>query len=53
VRAFLESHLPSDSGLFGEFHALLVAVGKAHCRATPRCERCPLRYDLAGKPPAR
>jgi endonuclease III related protein len=53
ARAFLESHLPSDPGIFNEFHALLVAVGKAHCRATPRCERCPLRYDLAGKPPAR
>ena len=53
ARAFLEAHLPSDPALFNEFHALLVAVGKAHCRATPRCERCPLRYDLAGKPPAR
>ncbi len=46
ARAFLEAHLPSDPALFGEYHALLVAVGKAHCRATPDCERCPLRFDL-------
>jgi endonuclease III related protein len=52
ARAFLESHLPSDPALFNEFHALLVAVGKAHCRTTPRCERCPLRYDLHGRPAA-
>ena len=53
ARAFLESHLPSDPALLNEFHALLVAVGKTHCRAIPRCERCPLRYDLGGKRPAR
>jgi endonuclease-3 related protein len=52
ARAFLESHLPSDPALFNEFHALLVAVGKTHCRSRPRCERCPLRYDLAGRRPA-
>lgn len=39
---FLES-LPLDVPLFNEFHALLVAVGKEHCRTTARCEGCPLR----------
>jgi endonuclease III related protein len=29
ARAFIEAHLPSDPALFNEFHALLVAVGKA------------------------
>lgn len=53
ARAFLEAHLPSDPALFNEFHALLVAVGKSHCRAVPRCDRCPLRRDLAGGAPAR
>lgn len=52
ARAFVEAHLPSDPALFNEFHALLVAVGKSHCRATPRCEGCPLRFDLRGRPPA-
>jgi endonuclease-3 related protein len=31
---------------FNEFHALTVAVGKAHCGRTARCEGCPLAYDL-------
>lgn len=53
ARAFVEAHLPSDPALFNELHALLVAVGKAHCRTTPRCEGCPLRDDLGGRPPAR
>jgi endonuclease III related protein len=52
ARAFLEAHLPSDPALFNEFHALLVAVGKRHCRAVPRCVPCPLRADLDDRPPA-
>jgi endonuclease-3 related protein len=32
--------------LFNEFHALTVAVGKAHCRRTPDCRPCPLAGDL-------
>ena len=53
ARVFLEAHLPSDPALFNEYHALLVAVGKSHCRAVPRCEGCPLRFDLRGRAPAR
>ncbi len=52
ARAFLEAHLPSDPALFNEYHALLVAIGKTHCRTVPRCERCPLRFDLRGRGPA-
>jgi endonuclease-3 related protein len=48
ARAFLEAHLPSDPALFNEFHALLVAAGKAHCRTRARCDDCPLRFDLRG-----
>lgn len=51
TRLFLESHLPSDPALFSEFHALLVAVAKAHCRPVPACRGCPLRADLRGRPP--
>ena len=32
--------------LFNEFHALNVAVGKAHCGPQARCEGCPLAADL-------
>jgi len=31
--------------LFNEFHALTVAVGKAHCGRRADCEGCPLRAD--------
>jgi len=31
--------------LYNEFHALTVAVGKAHCGRTARCEGCPLEKD--------
>lgn len=37
------SHHPR---LFNEFHALTVAVGKAHCGRVARCADCPLAYDL-------
>ncbi len=52
TRAFVESHLPSDPALLGEFHALIVAVGKTFCRTVPRCSECPLRPDLRGRGPA-
>lgn len=51
LRLFLESHLPRDPALFNEYHALLVMVGKRHCRAKPRCVGCPLSFDLRGRPP--
>jgi endonuclease-3 related protein len=52
ARHFLEAHLPSDPALFNEFHALLVAAAKAHCRTIARCEGCPARPDLGGRRPA-
>ena len=51
LRRFAEAHLPGDPRLFNELHALLVAVGKSHCRARPHCDGCPLRGDLRGRPP--
>jgi endonuclease-3 related protein len=38
--------------LFNEFHALTVAVGKAHCGKTPNCSGCPLAQDLQFRPRA-
>jgi len=40
-------HLPPDEALFNEYHALLVQVGKRHCRRTPSCPGCPLEPLLA------
>jgi endonuclease-3 related protein len=51
VQGLVMAHLPHDPALFNEFHALLVRVGKEHCRSRPRCEGCPLRVDLRGRPP--
>jgi endonuclease III related protein len=53
VQTLLMTHLPHDPALFNEYHALLVRVGKEHCGARPRCEGCPLRFDLRGRPPHR
>jgi endonuclease-3 related protein len=33
-----------------EFHALIVEVGKRHCRRAPVCAGCPLEWDLPGSP---
>jgi endonuclease-3 related protein len=45
-RAFAADPPESLAGLFNEFHALTVAVGKAHCGKTARCAECPLAADL-------
>jgi len=38
--------LPKDPVIFNEYHALLVKVGKEHCKKrAPVCEGCPLNYD--------
>lgn len=43
LRAVIEAQLPSDVALYNQFHALLVAHGKAICRPRPRCAACVLR----------
>ena len=42
AQQWITDHLPKDSQLFNEFHALLVAVGKDFCRPRPKCPGCPL-----------
>ena len=48
--AFAADPEPERRQLYNEFHALTVAVGKAHCGRTPRCEGCPLAPDLKALP---
>lgn len=44
LRTFFETNLPEDVSLYKEYHALIVACGKALCKkARPLCETCPLR----------
>jgi len=45
--AFANDSALHQPGLFNEFHALTVAVGKAHCGLTPDCSDCPLAIDFA------
>jgi len=42
LQALFQDHLSADTALFNEYHALLVRVGKEHCKVRARCEGCPL-----------
>lgn len=42
LKELYEANLPRDAALFNEYHALLVAVGKKHCKPQARCAGCPL-----------
>lgn len=44
LRALVMSNLPPDAVLFNEYHALLVRVGKLHCRKSACCDGCPLDH---------
>jgi endonuclease III related protein len=48
LKRVFASGLPRDPALLGEYHALIVRVGKEHCRTTPQCNRCPLARYLPG-----
>jgi endonuclease-3 related protein len=42
IREYFEGGLVRDVCLFNEFHALLVRLGKDHCKSKPLCTGCPL-----------
>lgn len=46
LKELFEENLPRDVKLYNEYHALLVQVGKKHCRSVPRCAGCPLQPML-------
>jgi endonuclease-3 related protein len=46
IQEHILSELPSDVRLYNEYHALLVRVGKDHCKTAPKCEGCPLQELL-------
>lgn len=37
------NNLPKDTTLFNEYHALLVELGKNHCKTKPVCSECPIQ----------
>jgi endonuclease-3 related protein len=42
MQACFMDHLPREAGLFNEYHALLVRLGKEFCKkGSPRCKECP------------
>jgi endonuclease-3 related protein len=43
IQSYAMEHLPRDTQIFNELHALLVAAGKRFCKKTnPDCNQCPL-----------
>jgi len=52
IQDLMASGLPDEVALLQEYHALLVAVGKRHCKKrAPECVGCPLeRYLEEGQP---
>lgn len=43
IKTFFEGGLPRDPVIYGEYHALLVVLGKRHCKKSkPVCEGCPI-----------
>jgi endonuclease-3 related protein len=42
LQALFMDHLPEDTALFNEFHALVVRAGKQYCRKRSLCDTCPL-----------
>jgi endonuclease-3 related protein len=49
IQELFTNSLSEDAGMFNEYHALLVRLGKEHCRKRePICAGCPLEYDPHG-----
>lgn len=42
IQSLFTRNLPGDRIMFNEYHALIVRLGKEHCRTKPNCRRCPL-----------
>lgn len=44
IQSLFMNNLPEDTGLFNEFHALIVELGKSICKTKkPLCNICPIR----------
>jgi endonuclease-3 related protein len=42
IRLMFESTIPRRSEIYNEYHALIVRLGKEHCRSSASCTGCPL-----------
>lgn len=44
IQSLFMNNLPENAGLFNEFHALIVELGKSMCKSKePLCSMCPIR----------
>lgn len=43
-KIFMDS-VERETEVYGEYHALIVAVGKNHCRKRANCDGCPIDFD--------
>ena len=47
IQEIFHKNLPVDTGLYNEYHALIVTLGKEYCKKqNPLCETCPLKEFL-------
>lgn len=53
LRSLFMEHLPADSALYNEYHALIVEHGKQVCRPRPRCGACCLADGCPHQPAER
>ena len=49
IRNLIQEGIPRRTGLYNDYHAQIVEVGKHHCRPQPRCKSCPLHFDLINR----
>lgn len=43
IQMFFTRHLPLDTYIYNEFHALIVYLGQRYCKKIPDCEGCPIK----------
>lgn len=42
IQSYVMKNIPNEIGLFNEYHALIVKLGKSICKTKPKCNICPL-----------
>lgn len=52
LEAFSDDDVVMRVEHYNEFHALVVELGKLHCRREPQCDGCPLSEPAYNPPPA-
>ncbi len=46
IQRFFEDNIPRDIGIYNEYHALIVRLGKEYCKKNdPLCDSCPI-YNI-------